>query len=563
MKITKFAEKALKYCTLLSGTVVCVLSLVFAFTAGKDKELEAKELSGWKVYRAGFDAKEEAFPIAFGKDRELTLSTVLPDINEGQFLWMDMKVKSMEVYIDGEEVYSILPYEFGLIKTTVGGFTTFIPLCEDYSGKEIKIHVITRTSRFSESVRDSVILYKSEYVTDLIRGGAPELVIGSAYIIIGLLLLLLSVGYIPVKVKSDKYRKDSFLYGSLFFAGLGFWTLSNLHLFGITSGNLVASGLFNHVSFLLLPMGGVAAVESVVPKDMVRLKKILRFGINTVRCYVTLVILAFILGLSDFPNMIIFTHILVVYAILMVLIGTVYIALNDNRISKRAVSVWVGVVGIFAVISAGFYAFDKPWRGFVLFTVLLIAGGIVSRMLISTYEMVTENIKYNEMRIHAYTDELTGIGNRRAYDLDSETFNSEKDSHKLTLAMFDVNALKETNDILGHEAGDEALKATAGLLSNCFSDIGKCYRMGGDEFLVKSNADMAVFKERVERFKKEVSEWSGKIVKELAVSCGYASRSETPGLSVKRLEKNADLMMYEDKNEYYKTHERRRKYKKN
>ena len=40
------------------------------------------------------------------------------------------------------------------------------------------------------------------------------------------------------------------------------------------------------------------------------------------------------------------------------------------------------------------------------------------------------------------------------------------------------------NDNYGHEKGDELIKLTAQGLENSFGHIGRCYRMGGDEFLV-------------------------------------------------------------------------------
>ena len=50
--------------------------------------------------------------------------------------------------------------------------------------------------------------------------------------------------------------------------------------------------------------------------------------------------------------------------------------------------------------------------------------------------------------------------------------------------QFDVNNLKYMNDTFGHEKGDELIKLTAEGLKNSFQRFGRCYRMGGDEFLV-------------------------------------------------------------------------------
>ena len=50
--------------------------------------------------------------------------------------------------------------------------------------------------------------------------------------------------------------------------------------------------------------------------------------------------------------------------------------------------------------------------------------------------------------------------------------------------MSDVNGLKEANDTLGHEAGDELIIGSAECLEKSFEGINTIYRLGGDEFTV-------------------------------------------------------------------------------
>ena len=82
----------------------------------------------------------------------------------------------------------------------------------------------------------------------------------------------------------------------------------------------------------------------------------------------------------------------------------------------------------------------------------------------------------------ALTDELTGLGNRRSFDerLAKELDRADETGLPLSLCILDVDAFKTINDTRGHDAGDEALVAVAGVLRR----DGEAFRLGGDEFVL-------------------------------------------------------------------------------
>lgn len=57
------------------------------------------------------------------------------------------------------------------------------------------------------------------------------------------------------------------------------------------------------------------------------------------------------------------------------------------------------------------------------------------------------------------------------------------EKNSIGVVYLDVNGLKEINDNLGHDSGDELLKACAKIIQNSF-EIGSYYRIGGDEFVI-------------------------------------------------------------------------------
>jgi diguanylate cyclase (GGDEF)-like protein len=85
------------------------------------------------------------------------------------------------------------------------------------------------------------------------------------------------------------------------------------------------------------------------------------------------------------------------------------------------------------------------------------------------------------LRTAALHDSLTGLGNHRGYQ--EQVRSLAAGAEHCHLLMVDVNELKETNDSLGHQAGDELLvKVAAALTDASRQAAGCCYRVGGDEF---------------------------------------------------------------------------------
>ncbi|WP_213459178.1 diguanylate cyclase [Thiocapsa sp.] len=92
-----------------------------------------------------------------------------------------------------------------------------------------------------------------------------------------------------------------------------------------------------------------------------------------------------------------------------------------------------------------------------------------------------------ELAILSTTDSLTGLANRRRFDetLQTECQRATRAARPLSLAMLDVDWFKHYNDRYGHQAGDECLRAIAGVLSaqaHRISDLAARY--GGEEFAV-------------------------------------------------------------------------------
>ena len=89
------------------------------------------------------------------------------------------------------------------------------------------------------------------------------------------------------------------------------------------------------------------------------------------------------------------------------------------------------------------------------------------------------------LRGQANTDGRTGLTNSRAFDEAVERRLAGKaDSEQAAVLMLDLDHFKEFNDRYGHPAGDEALRAFAGLLGSSVRHLDLAARYGGEEFAV-------------------------------------------------------------------------------
>lgn len=156
-----------------------------------------------------------------------------------------------------------------------------------------------------------------------------------------------------------------------------------------------------------------------------------------------------------------------------------------------------------------------------------------------------------------YVDKLTGVNNR--YELDNiQKRILRRKPEKMAALMLDLNGFKQINDNYSHDEGDKALIAFANILVKTMRPEGKIIRFAGDEFVIlmrKFKGDsIEPYKEKILKAVEDYNEASNKPYK---LSCAVGGTVfEYHGQELSELLSKIDSLMYSDKNEYYKHHER-------
>jgi diguanylate cyclase (GGDEF)-like protein len=157
----------------------------------------------------------------------------------------------------------------------------------------------------------------------------------------------------------------------------------------------------------------------------------------------------------------------------------------------------------------------------------------------------------------ARTDVLTQLANRRWFEevMTREWARAERDGHPISLVMIDADHFKRFNDTYGHQEGDRALAAIAGVIAKTTrraGDLGARY--GGEEFAVlladtdgrRANQVAAAIRDGIKRLRIDHDASEHKV---LTVSAGVATAVPSRGIKPAALVRDADAALYRAKGE--------------
>lgn len=114
--------------------------------------------------------------------------------------------------------------------------------------------------------------------------------------------------------------------------------------------------------------------------------------------------------------------------------------------------------------------------------VVLPIGLAAFALLIALFTML-KGRRSDQLADIAFTDDLTGLHNRRRLDADVAAQRSRGERATAAL-MVDVDHFKKFNDTHGHAMGDEVLRLVGNALGREFRKTDVPYRYGGEEFCI-------------------------------------------------------------------------------
>ena len=170
-----------------------------------------------------------------------------------------------------------------------------------------------------------------------------------------------------------------------------------------------------------------------------------------------------------------------------------FVARNTPAFMRGAGGVMTGILALLSLSDMvrffDLLIHDAPanyLRGGPLLAWTVLDNSVLQGGVIIAYVWMTAARLHHDIEIHALTDSLTGLLNRRAIELSAKRAIAagERTLRPVSAILFDLDKFKTINDSFGHPCGDLVLIAIADCLAQQTRHQDLAARLGGDEFAV-------------------------------------------------------------------------------
>lgn len=477
-------------------------------------------------------------------DSLILYNDTLTKLSNNKYLRTTGVQHDTRIYAGSKELYRFNDRGLKRNPTVLNNIICLVELTDDIEKTGINM-VFQNTGNGSYTIHEVMVGGWTEIMSSLFLENIVSIFMTYSMIVLGILSMGLAM--IMYKFHLDGKR---LVYASLFLIVCGLWCLTDSSFMQLLAnyGRGIVYTNFYLFMLILVPMIHYLKMTG----DMNRYKF---FTVFLYLCYLNIIVQSVLVYSKTFEffEMLPVTHFIFVVGVLISVILSVH---EYKKSSDKDLAVCIrafiteGIVGVITIICYifKFNAYQNMFQiGILLFVLIL---------LYSLGKEIAESMKYRT-EIEAYRrmaeeDKLTGLKNRRAYDVMIQSMEENRRQCKNALMIFaDLNGLKAVNDNFGHNDGDELITAAAYCIGKAYSELGDCYRVGGDEFCViifnpeyDEDVMQKKLQEEIEKYNQLHPE---KHILSIAYGSSYLCDEKGKRKSVSIWRDEADQKMYLDK----------------
>ena len=482
-RVLAFFKKNLHIKLYFIFSIIAISVIIFEYTQTKDifKEnifIDSKVNTlneGWKDEKGKKIIIPWKYDIEKGKDFVIT-KKLTKDIGDGSYFLFYTDHTYVKVYINNKKVYQYGNIEEIPFSKTPGSGWQLIPILDTSVGDEIKIITNCPYSHYSGVLRDIYIGSKAQLDAYIINKGTLRLIVVLIPLFIGIVLLL-----IPLVFKREfDYKK--FLEMGICFLIISIWSFTEARTWQLFFNNNYTMQTINFIAFSLVTPSLILSLNAAGFLDDSKTFRRLMF-VDVIIPFVLFILQ--ITNIADYFETLFIVH-LMMFASMFVSYYIYVKGLNkieEEKVNRRIVLVVLSAIyacGIMDMVNFYILLNRFPNGEFIRFALVVFMVAICVAGMKQAIVMNHKKIKEETLEKMAYTDELTGLYNRRAFYEKIKKLDNEN----LIIVYVDMNGLKWINDNRGHFMGDESIKLVASMLDKHLDDSIGSYRLGGDEFCV-------------------------------------------------------------------------------
>lgn len=451
--------------------------------------------------------------------------------------------ETLRVLIDNVDIYEYGFQQKLLFDGGTGSTYHIIPLPEGTEGKEIVLELSSKYGNCSGKIDSITLGSKTASIHNILSNQLIPFIICCLTLLVGVIYISLHL-YLNHLFRSGK----SLLYLGLFAVLASTWSATETKVLQFIFPYEYIDSLVTYLSLILCPIPILLFIKGTTHSSKSKainflcILSILNFVItNTVS----------LLKISSYHDMLPFNHAIIISTCFL----SIYSILKEIKYYKNfstyILGMSVAILALFASIELYSYYVIKSFETASFFRIGLFLFIILTG--ISTINKLIETVKAGvnaeAIKNLAYTDILTNVNNRTAYEKDIDEINQNLNAKSNFIAfMFDLNNLKEVNDSFGHSYGDSLIISAAECLTYSFHNFAECYRIGGDEFaLIMINKNIGILNTCIKKLNTKILEYNNTNPIKLSIACGYAQYDSTLDKDFNATFNRADARMYENK----------------